>query len=328
MSKIDNKKIPTILGTSIIVIIAITVGVFVWKYEKMKIQEDVQVEGKAVELVKLGKKNNSNNQTEKYPIKEPQLKLDEQKKDCSDQKIIRICMKGMPVDGTDPKCIPNECVETFNGKETHYYSPFIKKDKRIYIENRYENKLLLIDGADYKTFQPLGTCASMEMSAVYYSKDKNNIYVGHKRMENIDYKSFKYLGSFSNGYGMPYSVSISKDKDHIYFSCGTIIDSIDRDSFKIVGNGYSKDKKSAYYLDHIIKNSDVKTFEAINYVKDSRVYGNFAIDKKTLYFEGLIVRDIDPLLCKKKGLQKCLSDSWLDLVDNSSGGERFKGAMY
>ncbi len=32
--KMDNKKIPTIVGTFIIIVIAITVGVFVWKIEK------------------------------------------------------------------------------------------------------------------------------------------------------------------------------------------------------------------------------------------------------------------------------------------------------
>ncbi|MDP1884804.1 MAG: hypothetical protein Q8L10_05605 [Candidatus Moranbacteria bacterium] len=44
MSKIDNKKIPTVLGTVIIVIIAITVGALVWKYEKIKSQDEGGVE--------------------------------------------------------------------------------------------------------------------------------------------------------------------------------------------------------------------------------------------------------------------------------------------
>jgi len=41
----DNQKIPTTLGTIIIIIFAITMGVFVWKYETIKDQEDVQMQG-------------------------------------------------------------------------------------------------------------------------------------------------------------------------------------------------------------------------------------------------------------------------------------------
>ncbi|MFA7209754.1 MAG: hypothetical protein WC120_05785 [Parcubacteria group bacterium] len=64
MSKIDNKKIPTVLGTVIIVIIAITAGVLVWKYEKIKSQDEAGMQNRGVEFSKLmEKKNNQQKET-------------------------------------------------------------------------------------------------------------------------------------------------------------------------------------------------------------------------------------------------------------------------
>jgi len=62
MSQIDNKKIPTILGTIVIVIIAITVGVFVWKYEVIKDQDNTQVQNVGVqENTSVNQQNQSSN---------------------------------------------------------------------------------------------------------------------------------------------------------------------------------------------------------------------------------------------------------------------------
>jgi len=44
----DNKKIPTMLGTIVIIIIAVTVGVLVWKYEEIKYQDEIQSQGTIV----------------------------------------------------------------------------------------------------------------------------------------------------------------------------------------------------------------------------------------------------------------------------------------
>ncbi|MFA7208849.1 MAG: hypothetical protein WC120_01040 [Parcubacteria group bacterium] len=52
MNKIDNKKIPTVLGTIIIIIIAITVGSLVWKYEKIKSQDEAGMQNSVVEFAK------------------------------------------------------------------------------------------------------------------------------------------------------------------------------------------------------------------------------------------------------------------------------------
>ena len=42
----NNKKIPTLIGTTVLIIIAITAGMFVWKYEENQgeIQTDVNVQ--------------------------------------------------------------------------------------------------------------------------------------------------------------------------------------------------------------------------------------------------------------------------------------------
>ncbi|MFA7209752.1 MAG: hypothetical protein WC120_05775 [Parcubacteria group bacterium] len=78
MSKIDNKKIPTVLGTVIIVIIAITVGALVWKYEKIKNQDEAGMQSKAVEFVKSVEEKQN-----------PQREEKEESIDTSDWKVCR-----------------------------------------------------------------------------------------------------------------------------------------------------------------------------------------------------------------------------------------------
>ena len=58
----ENKKIPTWLGTSVIIIIAITVVMFVWKFEKNK-QNDLQTQDRAIQqkTALVNKKQQYNN---------------------------------------------------------------------------------------------------------------------------------------------------------------------------------------------------------------------------------------------------------------------------
>lgn len=58
----DNKKIPTIFGTILIVIIAITVGVFVWKYEIIINQDDARIKVKTAKS-QVDKQENMNNKS-------------------------------------------------------------------------------------------------------------------------------------------------------------------------------------------------------------------------------------------------------------------------
>lgn len=210
------------------------------------------------------------------------------------------------------------CREGSGENEISYYSPYVKKDRQIFIQGQYDTSLTPIAGADVATFRLVGACASVEMSAAYYGKDKNHIYTNDKPVKDIDVGSFKYLGVFGNDYELPYSVSISVDKDAVFFGCGKAVPSVDRRSFMMLGNGYSWDSKNIYFLDSIMASGvDRDTFKVIDYEPTNKVHGSFASDKNQVFFEGLPLKEVDPVACKERGLESCLPTNWRDLIDTS-----------
>lgn len=307
-----------------IIIITITVGMLVWKYEKN--QQSMETSQKIVSINKSEPaKESASNEQEKVR----QNNKTAQKEDCSDHKGEKMmCLDGTTVNTYNEDCSPFFCSILLDGEKGVTSTPFITKDQKIYYKERYPENLILIDGADINTFEIIGLCASMEMSRSYYSKDKKYVYINSEKSNSIDAKSFEYFGSFANGDGMPYSISISRDKNHVYFACGVAMDFVDKDSFKILGSGYSKDDKKAYYLDHILNKANSESFRVIKYQKTKELYGNFALDKNYVFFEGVILRDVDPKACKSKGLQNCLPSNWHDLIDYSLGGEKMKDGVY
>lgn len=82
MDKIDNKKIPTVLGTVIIVIIAITVGALVWKYEEIKNRGEAQMQNTITQIKPIEK-----NQTQEENKKEESIDTSDWK-NYSDSRII------------------------------------------------------------------------------------------------------------------------------------------------------------------------------------------------------------------------------------------------
>ncbi|MFA7209182.1 MAG: DKNYY domain-containing protein [Parcubacteria group bacterium] len=411
----NNKNIPTIFGTITIVIIAVTVGVFIWKYEKIK-NNSQNIENIAVtnntDTASPSKKEGARRQllqtyaNEKYAYGiqyQPGLIVSENSSDENiilsdndsshwkiqisvsnnsdgsslekifDQRIEslnipkeNLIIADMHIDGRRAKKYLIKNYSDYGNSEiifldknnifTIYGNSSIEEINTIFITRlwfltgeksqidrrttpyfidysgvyfvEYFNTLKKLENVDVKTFKTIGVCASMEMSASYYSRDKNNIYVNSKKMEGVDIKSFKYLGAFLNGDGMPYSVSISMDKKHVYFACGTLVDFIDRDSFEILGNSYSRDKKRVYYLDHTLDRADRKTFEVIQYKEKDGIYGHFALDKNHVFFEGAILKDINPTTCKAQGLASCLPSKWHDLLDPLSTGTKFNDGIY
>jgi hypothetical protein len=41
-----------------------------------------------------------------------------------------------------------------------------------------------------------------------------------------------------------------------------------------------------------------------------------------VYLEGVILKGVDPIVCKKNGLENCLPDNWQDLIDYATENER------
>lgn len=237
----------------------------------------------------------------------------------------RICPNGALIpmyDMNEAGCVAMLCREGSGESEKSYYSPYVKKDRQIFIEGQYGRSLTPIAGADATTFRPVGACASVEMSRAHYGRDENHVYMNDIPMNDMDVRSFKYLGIFQNGEGVPYSTSVSTDKDTVYFGCGKAVASVDRKSFEVIDNGYFRDEKNTYYLNSIVSGADNRTFESIDYEWTNKINGNFAQDKDRVFFEGYPMKGIDPATCKEKGLENCLPENWRDLIDTSTPPER------
>lgn len=260
---------------------------------------------------------------EAFPESKEQTKKQETvaKRECSNSESEkRVCPDGTLIpmyDKNESGCVAMLCREGSGASEKIYYSPYVKKDRQVFIEGQYDGGLTPIVGADANTFRLVGVCASVEMSRAYYGKDKNRIYVNAMPMNDIDAQSFKYLGIFQSGEGVPYSTSVSVDKNAVYFDCGKTSDVVDRKSFEVVGNSYFRDSKNVYYLSGIVNGADDRTFESITYERTNKIYGNFALDKDWVYFDGFPMKEIDPATCKEKGLENCLPENWRDLIDTS-----------
>lgn len=312
MSKIKiimkNQKVGTAVGTGILVIFSLTVFMFVWTYEKNLPQINAPIS-----TVVVPEKTVS-------VIREPK---EEDVEDCSGhEEEKRICKDGALVDMFDSRCLPTRCSSGKAGEssETSYYSPYIRKGQGIFLESPYDEELEVVVGADAVTFRPIGICGSLEMSSSYYGKDKNHVYVGSEPTDLIDSDSFQYLVLLRNGYSLPYSKSISIDKNYVYIGCGTRVNSVDRNSLSLLERGYFKDKNRVYYIDSIVGAADYRTFEIPSTFEDKGSQshlGNFAMDKNHVFVEGQVLTGIDPKVCKSRGLDICLPSNWEDLIDDS-----------
>lgn len=318
-----DQKISTGLGTIILIIIAATVSGFVFLcYKNFSI--DSEINGTIDPLVasrlnqkiaykyenNAEKQNNSTKKSETYDCSQ----------DINDQRICKDGTRGMRF---DENCnhIDSCGIKEVDGMMISSYTPYIIKNNEVYYEDFYfwkDGKITKIEDADPSTFKVFERCMQVEMSLSDYAIDKSHLYAGSKKLDSIDIKSFQYLGLFATGANMPYAAAISKDKNKIYFGCGVSIDSIDRESFTVLENGYSKDKNTVFYISFITI-ADPITIEMINHEKTDGLNGNFALDRKNVYFEGRVVKGVDPKLCKKKGLKFCLPENWQELVVFSDG---------
>lgn len=311
-----NQKVGTVVGAVVLVIISVTAVIFVWTYERSLPPVYVQPLNFPV----------TQSVTKSVSSESDRIETAE---DCSgyeDEK--RICKDGSVVDVFDSKCLPVLCSsgKVEENSKTSYYSPYIRKGQNIFVELPYDEGRASLVGADVATFHPVDICESGEMSAGYYAKDKNRVYAESAPVESIDINSFKYLGLLENGYGMPYSISIAVDKSHVYFGCGAVASTVDRNSFRILENGYSKDKNRIYHLNFVVSAADYDTFEVLKTPEARELQGNFALDKNHVFVEGQVLIGIDPKVCKSQGLVACLPDSWDELMDDSTQGERLSGS--
>ncbi len=155
---------------------------------------------------------------------------------------------------------------------------YIKNWEIIYYQPTNWSYQKQLEEVDWETF--------VVLAKHLYAKDKNNVYIGAKKLEGADSNSFEalfYKDGLVSGY--------AKDKNHVYYngekmtfwSSGI---KADNSSFQALREFYAKDENRIYYMWTILRwGYDVETF---------KVLGNdFTSDKDSIYWWGLILEWVD-----------------------------------
>jgi len=103
----------------------------------------------------------------------------------------------------------------------------------------------LIDGANGAFFEYLGGS---------FSKDDKNVFAGTSKMEICDFPSFRYIGGYLDEFALD---------DKCAYSGLFQIPVQDRKTFQLLGKGFSKDSKAAYWHNHLLEGADPKSFKVI-----------------------------------------------------------------
>ena len=195
------------------------------------------------------------------------------------------------------------------------------EDGEVYYINRK------IEGADAKTFEVFedGEYAK-DKNNVYYeenvlneadpksfklltkisyglSKDKNNLYFWENKVNNTDVKTLEimtdefsiYLKDKNGVYILfSYNGGLPVDLDNVIMS-PKILKNVDKQTFQLIGGGYSKDKNSVYSGSRSLgfwKDGKIKDPETFEFLSEKIEYSSFyGKDKYNVYYIEIIQSD-------------------------------------
>lgn len=168
----------------------------------------------------------------------------------------------------------------------------IKDSTHVYFRDYLGSAYRQVIGVDAATFEYAGICIWVEKSQGRYFKDKDFVYVENYGSEgnrviptSINARSFEYLGAASINEMV--GVAYVKDAQHVYYSCGDLLDEADPATFTYFSNGFSKDKDTVWLQGEILPNADSETFAEMQ----GSQYGK---DKNTVWFFNTPVEGADP----------------------------------
>ena len=151
---------------------------------------------------------------------------------------------------------------------------FLKDDKNVFFRNKK------MKNVDVKTFQALDE---------EYAKDKNHIYYEENIIEDADTNTFEKFFDVEAEINHYIRIKYYRDKNNVYYK-GKKLD-VDRKTFEVLNEHFSKDKNHLYYNNRNAKEVDVKTFKIIS--QDSKKIYIFK-DKNHLYNESSdVMENID-----------------------------------
>lgn len=168
-------------------------------------------------------------------------------------------------------------------------------------KNHVYSNGLIIKGADPASFELIGSGR--------VARDKNDFYVILTEVEgspmvplNVDLPSFKLLISsrlITTGGEDPWNTFDEQmwahDKLHYYVgekACPIA----DPASFAVLPFGYAKDSKQAYFLDHVIADADLATFEVVSPDHEKNwatSFARYAKDAKRVYYHEKVLDGAD-----------------------------------
>ncbi len=211
--------------------------------------------------------------------------------------------------------LKNSKMEIIANKEdgAKYY---IKDGKNVYFLERninfpeFDGKLILLRNIDYNTFEVVNKKYFRyvkDKTGIYYvangkadelkgldknsfkiidfvfSADKNSVYYGGIKLENVLSNGFEVVG---NVYDVSYYL---KDRNKVYFlneiSELSVVEKADSKTFALIDDLYSKDKNNVFCNGKILEGADVKSFKVFY---DSDV--ETAKDSKHGYYDCYSVR--------------------------------------
>ena len=169
---------------------------------------------------------------------------------------------------------------------------YAKDKKHVYFYDR------VIDDADPQTFEllPSSELVDNKYKTTHYAKDKAHVFYANKVIPKAQPTSFTYLwGDYSRDAAAIYyqeeklaeSNSIPEkivgDNNHAYLTVGNTvffdgkpINSVDVDTFKVMGQGFAKDYRNVYLYEKALPGLNPTTFKQIN--------DNYSRDDENVYY--------------------------------------------
>ncbi len=164
-----------------------------------------------------------------------------------DNKSIWFC--GKPIKGD----FETKSFEIFDG----YFS---KDTKNIYLNN--DSNLIKIKSTNPKSFQEIENLNKSSLNSYRFYTDGNRIYFLDTEMKPGDINYFYTIPAMVSSFQPLTEKHFSMDSTNVYYR-GTVLEKTIPGNHEILGNNYSKNKKSVYFKNRIIAGADNLSFELL-----------------------------------------------------------------
>ena len=191
---------------------------------------------------------------------------------------------GSVIEGADPNTF-----KIINGSVSRY------RDKsHVYAREK------VIEGADPATYELVGDGRLGRDKKDYYLRNNDDYDNGEFALHVRDMASFKLLipavpSPNHNPWEDMWSVIWARDNQCFYVG-DKAITIADPATFEHLGQGYAKDAKQVYYLQHVLADADPQTFQLVSPNHDERwakSFAGYAKDANRVYHHEKVLQDAD-----------------------------------